>query len=78
MEEFVEKNQSIEKWVMGSNILFPLIFRLLGRISSEEEERGPGITKFGEENQYKKDGVGRKLSCNLKATIYNTPVIIRK
>ena len=78
MEEGECWRKLIEKWVMWSNILFPLIFRLLGRISSEEEEKGPGIKKFGEGNQYKKDGVGKKLSCNLKATIYNTPVIIRK
>ena len=50
----------MKKKERGSNIIVPLILRLLGRISRGEE----GDVNFGEENQdFKKWGLRRKSSC---------------
>ena len=39
-----------------SNIIFPLISRLLGRISSGEEEKGKGTVIFEENQDFKNRG----------------------
>ena len=49
---------NVEKRQRGSNVIFPVILRLLGRISIGEEDGN-----FREENQGKKMGVGKKSSC---------------
>ena len=50
---------NLKKRDRESNIIFPMILRLLGRISSGEDDRN-----FGEENQdFKKLGWGRISSC---------------
>ena len=46
---------NIEKWDKGSNIIFPIILRLLGRISSGEEDG-----HFWEENQDLNNGCGEE------------------
>ena len=53
-----EKEYNVEKRERGINIIFPIMLRLLGRLSSGEEDEN-----FGEENHdFKKMGVGRKSS----------------
>ena len=58
-EEWEEKN--MEKKKRGSNIILPLILRLLGRISTEE---GKGTKILGKKIKIsKKWGWGRISSC---------------
>ena len=45
---------NVEKMERGSNFIFPLIFRLLGRISSGEEVKATEI--MGEKIKIKKNG----------------------
>ena len=57
----------MEKRERGSNIIYHIILRLLGRISSKEE--GSGNKSFGEENQdLKNTGMGK--SIKLYGTLY--------
>ena len=64
----VESN--VDKRERGSNIIFPIIFRLLGRISSGEENGN-----FGEENQDLKIWEWGRISCCRK--LY-TPLFYRQ
>ena len=50
----VGKNKTWKKGYGASNIIFPMIFRLLGRISSEEKGRG-------RKSRGKKNGVGNLI-----------------
>ena len=54
----------VENREMESNIIFLIILRLLGRISSEENG------KFGDENKKNKMGVGRIIRCRELYTVY--------
>ena len=48
-----------KKRVRGSNIIFPLIFRLLGRISGGEKEKGTDIS--GKKSRFKERGMGKNI-----------------
>ena len=61
---------NVEKRERGSNIIFPMILRLLGRISRREAGKGPGWTFFGEKSRFKKkSGWGRISSCHELKTL---------
>ena len=64
---------NIEKRKKGSNTIFPIIFRLLGRILSEE--RGRKRTFRGRKSRFKKMGMRKKIK--LWGTLY-TPVFLGK
>jgi len=54
-----EEELNVEKREMGSNIIFPIILRLFGRISSGEE--GKGMEMLGKKIKILKMGVGKNI-----------------
>ena len=57
------EDKNVEKRKSGSNVMFPIILRLLvGKISSEEKGKGTKIF-LGKNKDLKKWGSGRIASC---------------
>ena len=59
---------NVVKRERGSNIIFPIIFRLLGRISIREEGKGTEI--FGMKIKSKRMGIGTNIK--LRGTLYTS------